>query len=304
MHPISTLGCFLLIAVALGLTPSGSATQAAEPDRVFVGLYFSGTVDEVLPDGTLSTFATGLGYPEGMAFDPTGNLYVANYGGSLLGAGSILKISPSGTVSTLASGLSQITALTLDTAGNVYACNEGAGKVYKITPAGSVSVFASPNLGDLEGLAFDRAGNLYCSSLTGPIDEITPSGAISQFVSSPSMYNVGLAFDAQGNLYDSGYGEVYKISPSGSTTPFASAGYGFPAFDSAGNLLVTSQTGVPGTISRITPAATVSTFKSGIPGLTTGIAIQPAPEPSTALLMGITSLPLLATRMKYRGLFK
>ena len=56
---------------------------------------------KVAPDGTVSTFATGLNGPYGLAFDASWFPYVANYGN-----GTISKIASNGTVSTFVSGLS------------------------------------------------------------------------------------------------------------------------------------------------------------------------------------------------------
>jgi sugar lactone lactonase YvrE len=50
-------------------------------------------VHRIDPQGTVHTFFRGLGRPQGLAFDATGNLYVA---ASLSGKRGIVKITPEG----------------------------------------------------------------------------------------------------------------------------------------------------------------------------------------------------------------
>ena len=69
-------------------------------------------MNKITPGGVVSTFATGLNGPTGLAFDSSGNLYVANYDN---GSGTtISKITPGGTVSTFATGLNGSEGLAFD----------------------------------------------------------------------------------------------------------------------------------------------------------------------------------------------
>ena len=56
---------------------------------------------------------------------------------------------------------------------------------------------------------------------SGEIDKITP-GVFTPFVTTLNR-PLGLAFDASGNLFeaDAGSGRIYKITPGGVVTPFA-----------------------------------------------------------------------------------
>ena len=56
-------------------------------------------------------FASGFNGPAGLAFDPAGNLYVANTGN-----GTVSKVTPAGVVSTFASGFLQPFGLAFDAA--------------------------------------------------------------------------------------------------------------------------------------------------------------------------------------------
>ncbi len=76
-------------------------------------------MSEVTPAGVVSTFASGLDNPTGLAFDAAGNLYVANDS-----TGTVSEVTPAGVVSTFASGFSGPDGLAFD-AGNLYVANSG-----------------------------------------------------------------------------------------------------------------------------------------------------------------------------------
>src|SRR5437879_11122344 len=71
-----------------------------------------GKIFEFTWDGVQSMFASGLSYPQGLAFDTAGNLFVAADGSY------IYKFNPLGVQSTFASGLSSPQSLAFDSAGN------------------------------------------------------------------------------------------------------------------------------------------------------------------------------------------
>ena len=83
-----------------------SSTQA---QNLFEADGGSSSIYEFTPSGTQSTFATGLSYPTGLAFNNAGDLFVANYG--YYGGNSITEITPNGSQSIFASGLNGPTAL-------------------------------------------------------------------------------------------------------------------------------------------------------------------------------------------------
>ena len=91
----------------------------------------NGTISKVTPAGAVSTFvSSGLDYPEGLAFDAAGNLYVANSGNN-----TISEVTPAGAVSTfVSSGLNGPDGLAFDAAGNLYVANlDGNTRFPKIT---------------------------------------------------------------------------------------------------------------------------------------------------------------------------
>ncbi|MBL7692456.1 MAG: T9SS type A sorting domain-containing protein [Flavipsychrobacter sp.] len=86
-------------------------------------------------DGGPAT-AAEIGYPLGMIFDASGNLFVAEYS-----TGSIRKITPAGVISTHATGLFEPMYLDIDQAGNIFAGSEET-MVYRISPSGVVDTVA------------------------------------------------------------------------------------------------------------------------------------------------------------------
>jgi hypothetical protein len=124
---------------------------------------------------TLTTLLSGVSSPRGLAFDGSGNLYVATQNGvSVLSAtgGSIFGQSVSAnTLTSLFSGMSEGTLVTFDAAGNLWVSDFTAGTV-SVYPLASGTAFGHSvtadtltpiltGLGDAAGLAFDPAGNLY-----------------------------------------------------------------------------------------------------------------------------------------------
>ena len=248
---------------------------------------------EFTPDGTQSTYASGLLFPRGLAFDSIGNLFAAEtvVPGDRLDIGRVLKFNLRNHVSTVGSAVNFFfEGLAVDIAGNAYVmANDqtsptGASTIFKFTPDGERIVFGSvPSQG--WGLAFDSAGNLYAAEGVvdfGPdrtIFKFAPDGTRTVFAGpsafDPGVYPVGLAFDSSGNLFvsietftDPGADSIVYFSPTGVKSPFAT-GLTTPrglAFDSSGNLFV-AEAGVPeipgGDIKKFAPDGTWTPFASG-----------------------------------------
>jgi sugar lactone lactonase YvrE len=247
-------------------TPSGAQSTFASGFQSILGLGFNGagdlfvedfsistlgTIYEVGPNGTRTTFACGLLFNDfdfnGIAFDSAGNLYVA------AGEG-IVKITPGGVQSTFASG--GFLGLAFNSAGDLFAsCGSSgnpstSGKIFEFTPAGVESTFAS-GLSDPIGLAFDGTGDLFVSNYTsGIINQISPFGVASVFASGVDE-PTPLACDSQGDVF------------------VATSGNG------------------PGTASiyEFTAGGAQSTFASGLYA-PDGLAFQPVPEPSVLAFVG------------------
>jgi uncharacterized protein (TIGR03437 family) len=173
----------------------------------------SGTINTVAGNGTptyagdgLPAVSASLSGPVGLAFDSTGNLYIADSQNS-----RVRLVNPSGTISTFAGNgtssgfggegdpatlipLNSPQAVAADLAGNVYVSDTGHSRVIQVDPAGNMHTVAGngtpgnasgggTSLGELydpSGLAVDAAGNLFIADTQNQrIVMLTPGGVIS-----------------------------------------------------------------------------------------------------------------------------
>jgi sugar lactone lactonase YvrE len=118
---------------------------------------------KALPKGGIE-LVMGLDYPEGIALDKKGNIFV-----SLPRLGEVWRISPKGEQTVLCSGLPEALGLAVDAPGNVYVAvgsiDPGLRGVYRIGRDGS-SCELFPGTERMiypDGLAFDKRGNLYAT---------------------------------------------------------------------------------------------------------------------------------------------
>jgi sugar lactone lactonase YvrE len=282
------------LAAAIGAGTILLSAGGASAQNLFVAnWFFPGAIYNIVPGGPQSTFYSGgLGEPLGLAFNNTGNLFVAN---SLNGA--VYQITPGGSLTTFASGLSDPHGLAFSSSsGNLFVDDYNTGAIYSYTPGGTPSPFAA-GLNHPLGIAFNSAGDLFeADGGSGNIYEFTPGGARTTFASGISS-PYGLAFNSAGDLFVSDpTSGIIEITPGGTPTPFLSmTGISDMAFDSAGNLFATGN----GNLIEIAPGGAEHTIATGL-GNSTGIAIQglslPVPEPSSLALAGVGLSALLAYR--------
>jgi sugar lactone lactonase YvrE len=251
--------------------------------------------------GTLSVFAGGLSgqgyrdgaaaearfsYPNGLAFDSSGNLFVADSRNRL-----IRKITPSGMVSTVAgtagiagsldgpAAAAQFTFpadVTVDAADNIYVADSADNIIRKIDAKGMVSTIAglATQTGSTDGagsaarfngasaLVVDAAGNLFVAdSSNHTIRKITPAGMVTTFAG-----QAGKAGGADGSRTSAQFNNPTSI-----------------AIDREGNLYVMD--GANYTVRKITPKGVVSTI-AGTVGKS-GSADGPAAKAQFNAAMGI-----------------
>jgi sugar lactone lactonase YvrE len=178
----------LMNATGLAFDPQG---------QLYVSSRYDGAVYRVSPNGTLSTYAEGMGVATGIAFDKAGNLYVGDR------SGTIWRIAPDRQIFVFATLEPSIAAYHLAFApdGTLYVTGPTQSSfdaVYSVDPHGTVSVFYR-GLGRPQGLAFDAQGNLYVAASLGGkrgIVQITPDKHARLVIAGQGL--VGLAFTRGG----------------------------------------------------------------------------------------------------------
>jgi sugar lactone lactonase YvrE len=160
---------------------------------MYVSSRHDGAVYRVAPNGTMTTYAEGMGIATGIAFDRSQNLYVGDR------SGTIFKIGQDQQVFVFATLEPSVSAyhLAFGPQGDLFVTGPSTSSfdsVHRIDPHGTVTTFYR-GLGRPQGLAFDMAGNLYvAASLSGRrgIVKITADAKASLEVSGHGL--VGMAF--------------------------------------------------------------------------------------------------------------
>src|SRR5271165_740139 len=252
-----------------GFSGDGSAANAAElngPSGVAVNaagnLYIADTENQrirIVLNGTITTIAGngGFGYagdggaalgaqlnnPTNVAFDSTGNFYIADTDNSV-----IREVSTDGTITTVAGIVCSQTQTTF--------CGPGY--------LGDGAQAAAAQLDIPLGVAADSAGNVYISDTgNNVLRKVTASGIISTIATNLRLQHpAGLAMDGAGNLYiaDTNNNRIMKLAPTGAIAlvagngaagysgdggPAAKAQLSFPtgvAVDGAGNIYIADKT--------------------------------------------------------------
>jgi len=140
--------------------------------------------------------ATGLHGPAGLAFDNSGNLYVA-----CADDGTIWKIDSAGHKTLFAKGLSQPKGIAVDGSGKVYVVGTD-GNIYLFDSSGNKSLFATVPNNANPYLAFDTSGNLYVST-TRTVVKFTPPGNTPTIVETVTNFVYGIAFAPKNHRYTS-----------------------------------------------------------------------------------------------------
>jgi len=261
-------------ATARFYNPDGVAVDGA--GNVYVADRNNATIRKVTPAGVVTTLAGTAGqigsadgtgaaasfwYPEAVAVDGAGNVYVADRNNA-----TIRKVTPAGVVTTLAGSAGQNgsadgtgaaasfsypSGVAVDGAGNVYVADSDNNTIRKVTAAEVVTTLA---------------GSV---GLSGSADG---TGAAARF-----SYPTGVAVDGAGNVYVADYynDTIRKVTPAGVVTTLAgtagqygsadgtgaTARFSYPtgvAVDGAGNVYVADSDN--NTIRKVTPAGVVTTL--------------------------------------------
>ncbi len=128
-NPVPILANSSLRIIATGFNaPAGLTFDKA--GNLYVANFMTNSIDRIGPDGTRSTFSTGVNLrgPIGLVADDQGNIYAANYNG-----GTIARISPAGVSTVIATGFRKPYYVTLDHDGNLYVSQQEDNSIVRIT---------------------------------------------------------------------------------------------------------------------------------------------------------------------------
>lgn len=167
-------------------------------------------------DVPLSTLATGLNQPSGIAVDSQGNVYFSE------DAGQTVKriLANTTTVQTVLSSQPYgLVGLAFDANDNLFMTSYWDGRILKLDK-GSSSTYTVANLtaSGPRGIDIDRAGNLYVAHFNHQsILKIDPTGASTTIANVPANDIESVAVDSAGNAYFDSQGNVWMV-PAGQTT--------------------------------------------------------------------------------------
>jgi hypothetical protein len=156
----------LTIALVALAAPLASSSFGAAGD-LYVTDLATGSVIVYAPDGSSTTFTTGLTSPQGITFDRGKNLYVADAGAGQPGDGAIFKYDlATATQTTVLANLDNPIGVTLD-GSDLLVAESGAGRVLRVPldgihPPTVFRVIASPF--DVDSHSFAQAFNRFVSS--------------------------------------------------------------------------------------------------------------------------------------------
>jgi gluconolactonase len=193
----------------------------------------AGQVYRISPDGRVETVANLGGFCAGVAFDPSGRLFVCN---TTLG---IVRVAGTGEVSVFADSIGARKLIcpnfgVFDSNGNYFVTDSGNwkkrnGLLLRYTPDGSGSIVDGP-FGYTNGLALS-SDDRFLYMVESDTDsvfrfELRTDGTVAHrelYVSPVGRFPDGLALDEEGNLYVSCYAsdEIWRIDPARGKTLFA-----------------------------------------------------------------------------------
>ncbi|MEO8104225.1 MAG: hypothetical protein ABI790_17050 [Betaproteobacteria bacterium] len=190
--------------------------------------------------------AARFGYPEAIAADGLGNLYVADH------CNTIRKVTSAGVVTTVAgmalsdsyaegtgadARFSRPEGIAVDVAGNLYVSDSGNLLIRKITPSGLATTLTGirPNfgyVGSIDGppgianfvrptdMTIDSQGNLLVLD-RNIVRKVTPDGVVTTREARYAdgtialLNGEGITVDMNGNVFVAANGAVYKLAPDG-----------------------------------------------------------------------------------------
>jgi uncharacterized protein (TIGR03437 family) len=237
---------------ALEATVQAAGMKADASGDVFFINLLANRLQEATPAATISTIAgagpnlfTGDGgpasaatfaSPHAIAFDKTGNLYIADTNNN-----RIRRIDTSGIVETVVGSggpvynqdpacmpdqpgfLSNPQGVAVDAQGDIFIADTGKNRVLKVSPSGTQTIVAT-QLSQPQGVIVNAAGDVFITNAgSTSLLEVPASGTIETVWTNGATGS--MAFDAAGDLFFSSVTSVQRLSAaSGAISPVAGTG--------------------------------------------------------------------------------
>ena len=146
---------------------SGDVSKISPNGELLVCELYSGRVVAYKGQAFSRVVASGLNWPHGLAFHPSGAIFVNENQGN-----RIVRVDPDGTVRPFAQ-VPRPVGLVLAKSGNLFVAQPQVGRISRVAPDGRVTVLLE-NLKEPRDPAFDAAGNLYfAETLAGRVIKLT-----------------------------------------------------------------------------------------------------------------------------------
>lgn len=193
---------------------------------VFWGAGEGVTAQAVLVETLGEALEGGTG---GISIDPSGRLYVADFGQMLGGGGTpgtrVFLVEPDGDSRIFAEGLAGASGNEFGADGVLYQSNIAGGFISRLHPDGRNEEWVSEGIVNPVGIATDQNGDLLVANCgNSSIQRVTLAGTSTPFVQSSLLQCPnGIALDSDGNVYVANFmnGNVVKVTPDGDASVFA-----------------------------------------------------------------------------------
>jgi streptogramin lyase len=193
---------------------------------VWVANYGDATISKLNSNG-MTIGTYNVGYPEGIAIDSAGNVWIAN-------GFDVVELNSNGaTIGTY--GILEASHLTIDSSGNVWVNNEMNNTVTKFNSSGiTIGTYGVGNTP--KSIAIDGSGNVWVANLCGNDFSCNSNSTVTELNSSGitigtygvGRYPEGIAIDNSGNVWiaDWGINTLTELNSSGITVGTYTVGSG------------------------------------------------------------------------------